>query len=91
MISFRTSRRESADRDSVLTVPRDRFELAVCRYEFHRGGAGNVFEHWEIRDLYTMHRTIDHVQSRWMTKRMIAHCEPAGYVQVCGVHRGILT
>ena len=64
-----------------------RFELAVCRYEFHRGGAGNVFEHWEIRDLDTMHRTIDHVQSRWMTKRMILHCEPAGYVQVRGFQK----
>lgn len=72
---------------SISPMERDehgkaRFDLAVCRYEFHRGGAGNVFEAWEIRDLETMHMTIDHLQTKWMTTRMIKHCEPAGYVLV---------
>jgi hypothetical protein len=72
---------------SISTMERDeegkaRLELAVCRYEFHRGGAGNVFEAKEIRTLDMMHHTIDHCQNNWLTPAMIEKCAPSGYVYV---------
>ena len=59
------------------------FARAVCRYEFHRGGAGMVWAGEEMRTLRAVHETIDYLQADWMTEAMIARCEGSGgYVLV---------
>eukprot|EP00961_Rhodomonas_salina_P182281 2460800-Rhodomonas_salina.1 len=59
-----------------------RFELAVCRYEFHRGGAGASFVGGEMRTLRAMHKTLDHCRDVWMQPEMVVRAAPAGYVLV---------
>jgi hypothetical protein len=56
-------------------------ELVVCRYQFHRGGAGASHDGANMRTLAAMQATITHLQTVWMTEKMISR-SPGGYAGV---------
>ena len=56
-------------------------ELVVCRYQFHRGGAGAAHSGEEMRTLRTMQKTITHLQTVWMSEKMLARA-PGGYAGI---------
>jgi hypothetical protein len=56
-------------------------QLVVCRYQFHRGGAGASHMGANMRTLAAMQATITHLETVWMTEEMISR-SPGGYAGV---------
>eukprot|EP00960_Hanusia_phi_P048590 759047-Hanusia_phi.AAC.1 len=79
---------------SVMERDRETLEpswpaLVVCRYEFHRGGAGAAHAGSDMRTLQAMHDTIDHCRRLWMRTEMMERC-PGGYVGVYKVLHDVI-